>query len=389
MEHRQGALENMVMNMENIFNGVYKNKTVLVTGHTGFKGAWLSTWLQALGARVIGYSLPAPTKPSLFESSGLKNRIVSITGDVRDRDRLKNVFREYSPALVFHLAAQPLVRRSYIEPVTTYETNVMGTLNILESARGTESVRACLIVTSDKCYENKEWAYSYRENDPLGGYDPYSSSKACAELVTDSYRKSFLNSTEPGDRKAVSTARAGNVIGGGDWAEDRIVPDIIKALTEDRPVSVRNPDAVRPWQHVLEPLAGYLWLVTLMFIYKERYSAAWNFGPGSSGSIRVRDIVEQVIKLWGSGAWDDLSGENKNTLHEANFLKLDCTRANNILGWYPVYNVSDALEATVNWYFRYYRNKGDDIYTFTLNQIKDYVEKARQGKSVWTTGKIL
>lgn len=384
MEQRQSALENVVLIMENIFNGIYINKTVFVTGHTGFKGAWLSIWLEALGANVIGYSLPPPTVPSLFKTCGLEKRITSILGDVKDRDKLEWVFNKYSPELVFHLAAQPLVRQSYIEPVNTFETNVIGTLNLLEAVRKTDSVRACLIITSDKCYENREWAFSYRENDPLGGFDPYSSSKACAELVTDSYRKSFFGSTGTCVRKAsVSTARAGNVIGGGDWAADRIVPDIIRALTAGRPVPVRNPGAVRPWQHVLEPLAGYLWLAALMFSEHKSYNAAWNFGPGTSGNIKVRDIVEQAIKLWGCGSWKNLSGENKNAPHEANFLKLDCTRANNILGWYPVYSVSEALEETVKWYLQYYKNNCEDIYTYTLNQIKKYIEKARQGKTAW------
>ncbi|MCM1564583.1 MAG: CDP-glucose 4,6-dehydratase [Dehalobacter sp.] len=370
--------------MENIFNGIYKNKTVFVTGHTGFKGAWLSIWLEALGAKVVGYSLNPKAEPSLFETIGLEKKIISVIGDVRFRDKLESLFNEYKPAVVFHLAAQPLVRRSYIEPVNTYETNVMGTLNILEAVRKTDSVRACLIITSDKCYENREWAFSYRENDPLGGFDPYSSSKACAELVTDSYRKSFFGSTETGFRKAaVSTARSGNVIGGGDWAADRIVPDIIRALTADRPVPVRNPGAVRPWQHVLEPLAGYLWLAALMFSDHKSYNAAWNFGPGASGNIKVRDIVDQAIKLWGCGAWTDLSEENKNAPHEANFLKLDCTRANNILGWYPVYNVSEAMEETVKWYLQYYKNNSANIYSYTLNQIKNYVKKAHQGKPAW------
>lgn len=375
------------MIMENTFEGIYKNKTVLVTGHSGFKGAWLSIWLHALGAKVIGYSLPPPTEPSLFETTCLVKRIKSIDGDVRERGRLESVFKEYRPEIVLHLAAQPLVRLSYIEPVNTYETNVIGTLNLLEAVRKSESVRACLIITSDKCYENREWDFAYRENDPLGGFDPYSSSKACAELVTDSYRRSFLESKGT-IKVALSSARAGNVIGGGDWAPNRIVPDIIRALVEDRPVLVRSPGAIRPWQHVLEPLAGYLWLAALMFTDNHSYNAAWNFGPAAGGNIRVRDIVEQAIKIWGGGSWADLSGGIKNTPHEANFLKLDCTRANNILCWHPVYNLSEAMEATIKWYLRYYESNGADIYSYTLNQIKKYIEKARQGKSAWAAGKI-
>jgi len=294
--------------------------------------------------------------------------------------KLEKVFREYNPEVVFHLAAQPLVRFSYQEPRMTYETNIMGTVNILEVVRNVESVRSCVIVTSDKCYNNSEWVYAYRENDSLGGYDPYSSSKACAELVVTAYRNSFGNDNSG---LAMSSVRAGNVIGGGDWALDRIVPDTINALVQGKPVSVRSPHAIRPWQHVLEPLSGYLWLTTMMLRYGERYSSAWNFGPNSTGNVTVRDLVEKIIDRWGTGSWLDLSEGCRNEPHEANFLKLDCTKANNLLHWYPVYDISEALDATVGWYRQYYTNSSTGSFLFTLQQIEAYIEKAWQSGAVW------
>ena len=281
-----------------LFNGIYNNKTVLVTGHTGFKGSWLCFWLIQMGAKVIGYSLEPPTSPNHFELLNLD--MVSVIGDIRDSDKLNAVFAQYQPEIVFHLAAQPLVRLSYKEPVETFETNVIGTLKVFEACRNTKSVRAIVNITSDKCYENKEWVWGYRENDPMGGYDPYSASKGCAELVTSSYRNSFFNVNEYGKSHNVllASCRAGNVIGGGDWAKDRLMTDIMVAVSEGKKVVIRNPRATMPWQHVLEPLSGYLMLGQKLFEGKKEFAQAWNFGPGERGSITVKEVVENIKRYW-------------------------------------------------------------------------------------------
>jgi CDP-glucose 4,6-dehydratase len=299
-------MENMEIIMKNnpasniqystLFNGIYNNKTVLVTGHTGFKGSWLCFWLIQMGAKVIGYSLEPPTSPNHFELLNLD--MVSVIGDIRDSDKLNAVFAQYQPEIVFHLAAQPLVRLSYKEPVETFETNVIGTLKVFEACRNTKSVRAIVNITSDKCYENKEWVWGYRENDPMGGYDPYSASKGCAELVTSSYRNSFFNVNEYGKSHNVllASCRAGNVIGGGDWAKDRLMTDIMVAVSEGKKVVIRNPRATMPWQHVLEPLSGYLMLGQKLFEGKKEFAQAWNFGPGEQGAITVKEVVENIKK---------------------------------------------------------------------------------------------
>jgi len=356
----------------NIFNNVYNGKRVLVTGHTGFKGGWLSLWLKELGTNVIGYSLEPPTKPSFFEAIGLKNKIIHIIGDVRNEKHLLSVFEKYQPEFVFHLAAQSLVRFSYKEPRLTYETNVMGTVNILEAIRKSKSVRAAVIITSDKCYENKEWIWGYRENDPVGGYDPYSSSKGCAELVVSAYRCSFLNPiNQNGHKIAISSVRAGNVIGGGDWREDRLIPDCIKSLSENKPIIIRNPDAIRPWQHVLEPLSGYLLLGAKMYKDGAKYNGAWNFGPSDSDLITVEEITKKIVSYWGSGKYkNEISLKNP---HEAKLLKLDCSKARSILKWYPVYNINEALLKTVGWYKMFYNEtEENNLYIYTVKQIRDY-----------------
>ncbi|MEK7812563.1 MAG: CDP-glucose 4,6-dehydratase [Candidatus Desantisbacteria bacterium] len=368
--------------MDKLFHGIFKEKVILVTGHTGFKGSWLSLWLKELGARVIGYSLPPPTTPSLFETTKLNEHITSIIGNILDYEHLLSVFEKYQPEIVFHLAAQPLVRLSYEESLLTYETNVMGTINILESIKKCNSVRAGVIITSDKCYENKEWEYAYRENDPLGGYDPYSSSKACAEIVTAAYRNSFFNPEKHNEHKvSIASVRAGNVIGGGDWGLDRIVPDIVRAIGADKPVILRNPQAIRPWQYVLEPLSGYLWLASLMLKNAKKYSSAWNFGPEHQGHVPVQQLVEKIIARWKKGAWQPAN--NQIQPHEANYLSLDCTKSNNILQWYPVYNLDETMDETVRWYQGYYENN-PDMYSFTMNHIFSYVEKAKKCDLVWT-----
>jgi CDP-glucose 4,6-dehydratase len=367
-----------------IFNGVYEGKKVLITGHTGFKGSWLSIWLEALGAEVIGYALPAPTKPSMFKVAGIATHITSLEGDVRDGKYLDRVLEKYKPEIIFHLAAQPLVRLSYDKPVETYETNIMGTVNLLESVRKSNSVRVCTVITSDKCYENKEWVYAYRENDSLGGYDPYSSSKAGAELVVGSYRQSFFNpDMQNGHRAALASARAGNVIGGGDWSPDRIVPDTVRALADNKTIIVRNPRAVRPWQHVLESLSGYLWLAALMWEQGAKYSSAWNFGPNNFDNLTVGQLVDGIIERWGSGGWTDASVNNVLQPHEANILRLDCTKAQSLLSWSPVYGIDESINATVDWYRNYYLESSSDLYDVTLAQIQAYVEKAKDIGLSW------
>jgi len=359
------------MNKESL--NIYKDKKILITGHTGFKGSWLSLWLTELGANVVGYALEPPANPNLFESINLKDKITHIVGDVRDEEHLISVFEKYCPELVFHLAAQPLVRFSYKEPKLTYETNVMGTINILETVRKTKSVKVCVIITTDKCYENKEWVYGYRETDPLGGYDPYSSSKGCAELVTAAYRQTFFNSKDFNitHNVALSSVRAGNIMGGGDWGEDRIIPDCVRALSKGEPVVIRNPAAIRPWQYVLEPLSGYLLLGALMYKYGTKYSDAWNFGPNDESIITVEELTKLVIKYWNSGSY---TIDTSTHPHEAGSLKLDISKARAFLGWEPVYNIQEAIEKTIGWYKKSYNGmKPEELFEFTIKEIEKYI----------------
>jgi CDP-glucose 4,6-dehydratase len=371
--------------MRNCFNGVYKGKRVLVIGHTGFSGSWLTLWLGELGAKVTGYSLEPPTEPNLFENIELEKKIDShIIGDVRSYECLGSVLKDYRPEIVFHLAAQPLVKFSYREPRLTYETNVIGTVNVLEAVRKTNCVEVCVVVTSDKCYENKERILGYKETDPVGGHDPYSSSKGCAELVTAAYRKSFFSHRENGEthRVAVSSVRAGNMIGGGDWGNDRIIPDCIRALSEGKTVVIRNPKAIRPWQYVLEALSGYLWLGALMHQEGERYSGAWNFGPQDDEILLVEDITKLAIKHWGMG---DYFVEHSIHPHEATLLKLDCSKVHTALRWTPAYDVHTAVKKTIMWYKEFYGfgDKGR-IYSTCLNHLACYIENARQKKIEWS-----
>lgn len=351
----------------------YRGKKVLVTGHTGFKGSWLVSWLTMLGADVIGYALPPQTTPNHFDILKLEKHITHIIGDVRDKDMLASVIQKHKPEFVFHLAAQPLLRRSYREPVLTYETNIMGTVYALDAVRMSETVCAVVSVTSDKCYENREWIYGYRENDPLGGYDPYSSSKGCAELVTAAYRNSFFNPLEYGKKHhvAVASARAGNVIGGGDWAEDRLIADCVRCLVKNEPIVLRHPHATRPWQHVIEPIAGYLLLGMHLYEEGHRYSSAWNFGPHDASIISVEKIVQEIIRLWGTGSY---RVETTSTLHEAQLLKLDISKALTQLKWHPAYTIHEALEATITWYKTFYEGT-NDMTAFTQRQIKAYMQK--------------
>lgn len=347
----------------------WQGKRVFLTGHTGFKGCWMALWLQSLGAKVTGFALPPPTQPSLFELAHVENGMHSVIGDIRDLDLLVNAMREAQPEIVLHMAAQPLVRYSYQHPVETYATNVMGTVHLLEAVRTIGGVKAVVNITTDKCYENREWVWGYRENEPMGGYDPYSNSKGCAELVTASYRSSFFNPADYARHgTAVATARAGNVIGGGDWAQDRLIPDIIAAFEKGQPVNIRNPNAIRPWQHVLEPLRGYLMLAERLYNEGPAFAEAWNFGPNDDDARPVGWIVEALVEQWGDDArWQQDQGEHP---HEATWLKLDISKVRQRLGWQPQLRLANALQYIVDWAKQ--RQAGADIRTLTLGQIQHY-----------------
>lgn len=349
----------------------WRGKRVLLTGHTGFKGAWLSEWLLALGAQPAGYALDPPTQPALFDQLALADRMTHRRGDVRELESVKNFFREADPEIVFHLAAQPLVRYSYEAPVETYAVNVLGTAHVLEACRALPRVRAIVVITTDKCYENREWHWGYRENEPLGGHDPYSSSKACAELVTESYRRSFFIGGNTLSEARVASARAGNVIGGGDWAADRLIPDAIRAFEVGQPVSIRYPNSIRPWQHVLEPLYGYLMLAErLCGPDGNRFAEAWNFGPEPSDAKPVRWVMDRMSALWSGGAAWRQDGQVHP--HEAGYLKLDCAKAHALLGWRPTLNLDEALKLTVDWY-RVHSQRGD-LRAVTSEQIAHYTQ---------------
>ncbi|MDR1884358.1 MAG: CDP-glucose 4,6-dehydratase [Prevotella sp.] len=352
-----------------IFSGFYKGKKVLVTGHTGFKGSWLSIWLEAMGAEVTGYSLDPCTERDNFVLSEISGKIVDIRGDIRDRNALAEVFSKYRPEIVFHLAAQPLVRLSYDIPAETYEVNVMGTINVLETIRITDSVKSGIMITTDKCYENKEQIWGYRENEPMGGYDPYSSSKGAAEIAISSWRNSFFNPKDYGKHgKSIASARAGNVIGGGDWALDRIIPDCIRSLESDRPINIRNKKAIRPWQHVLEPLSGYLQLAQKMWNEPVSYCEGWNFGPGAESIATVWDVASKVIDNYGKGELTDSS--DPNAVHEAGLLMLDISKAKFKLGWEPRMNLNQCIELTVDWYKQY---QSASVYDLCVKQIGKYL----------------
>lgn len=356
-----------------MFNNIYKGKKVFLTGHTGFKGCWLALWLTRLGAEVCGYALEPNTTPSLFKELEIQNRITkSIIGDILDTEKLERAMSDFDPDIVFHLAAQPLVRLSYSEPVMTYKTNVIGTLNVLEAARKCLSVKAFVNVTTDKCYENKEINRGYREDEPMGGYDMYSSSKGCVEIMSSSYRRSFLK-----DGYALATARAGNVIGGGDWALDRLIPDCIRGINEGIDIEIRNPVAVRPWQHVLEPLSGYLLLGQKLLDEGKQYADGFNFGPNEDSVLTVAEVAKKVTEFYGKG--NVVVGE-KSPLHEAGLLMLNIEKAEKILGWTPAYNADKAITETVEWYKHFYE-KDTDMYEYTIEQIKNYEESIKWNKN--------
>lgn len=347
----------------------WRGKRVFVTGHTGFKGSWLSLWLQQLGAEVIGYALTPPTSPSLFEVARVGNGMMSIEGDVRDLVSLQDAIAAHKPEIVFHMAAQPLVRYSYQHPVETYATNVMGTVHLLEAIRQTGSTRVVVNITSDKCYENREWVWGYRENEAMGGHDPYSNSKGCAELVASAYRDSYFNTATYSEHGVgLASVRAGNVIGGGDWAGDRLIPDIIRAIIAGESVLIRSPNAIRPWQHVLEPLNGYMSLAEQMWDTGTELAEGWNFGPNDSDARPVSWITEQLTQLWGDGASWQL--DTKVNPHEATYLKLDCSKAKNRLKWTPKLDLATTLDWIVEWYRGYIRQ--EDMHQATVAQIQRY-----------------
>ncbi|MEM3585167.1 MAG: CDP-glucose 4,6-dehydratase [Candidatus Woesearchaeota archaeon] len=347
---------------------IYQGKKVLVTGHTGFKGAWLSIWLTKLGAKVVGFSLPKSDNDYIYKRSELKKIIFSdIKGDIRNYKKLKAVFDKYKPEVVFHLAAQPLVRSSYDIPLETFQVNTLGTANVLECIRKSRSVKAAVLVTTDKCYKNKETHLPYKETDELGGYDPYSASKACAEIVIESYRNSFFKNSKVG----IASARAGNVLGGGDFGRDRLIPDCIKSLRSGKPIQIRNPSAIRPWQYILDVLYGYLLLGKRLLEGRKEFAEAWNFGPEQNSIIPVRRVVDLVIKTWGSGSWIDVSKQNEPK-HEALLLNLDITKAKKKLKWKPKLTIKENIEKTVSWYKNEMGKKGEALLDLCYAEIDDY-----------------
>ena len=357
--------------MIDLFNNFYKGKRVLVTGHTGFKGSWLSIWLHELGAEVIGVALDPYSDKDNYVLSGIGSKLkADIRADIRDGEKMKQIFAEYQPEIVFHLAAQPLVRLSYDIPVETYEANVMGTIHVMEAIRATESVKVGVMITTDKCYENKEQIWGYREDEPMGGYDPYSSSKGAAEIAINSWRRSFFNPADYGKKHYVSLAsvRAGNVIGGGDWALDRIIPDCIRALEADKTIEIRSPKAIRPWQHVLEPLSGYMILAAKMWDAPTAYCEGWNFGPRTESIANVWSVASKLIANYGKGELKDVS--DPNALHEAKLLMLDINKAHFKLGWEPRMNIGQCMTMVADWYKRY---QTENVYELCVEEIEKYI----------------
>ena len=360
-EKKYGSIGLIKMN-----SAFWKNRRVLITGHTGFKGAWLSLWLQHMKAQVCGMALAPNTNPNLFSLANVADNMESHFVDIRDFEKAQKIIHTFQPEIIIHMAAQPLVRYSYSNPIETYSTNVMGTVNILEAAKTCESVKAIVNVTTDKCYENKEWLWGYRENETLGGFDPYSNSKACSELVTSAYRHSFYQNLN----KGLASARAGNVIGGGDWSQDRLIADLMKSIVEQKPVVIRNPQAIRPWQHVLEPLSGYLLLAEKLFYDREKYAQGWNFGPYSHEAVTVQTIVKNIFERWGEKNAGFVIEQDPSAPHEAHFLKLDITKAMTELHWKPRLDINTTLEWVSTWYQAWMNQ--ENMTQFTLKQIKQF-----------------
>ena len=341
----------------------WQNKRVFITGHTGFKGSWLSIWLYSLGSKIKGYALEPPTSPSLFKQANVETLIDSEINDIRSFDNLKESMADFNPDILIHMAAQPLVRYSYDNPIETYEVNVLGTVHVLEAAKNCNNLKAIINVTTDKCYENNEWVWGYRENDPMGGYDPYSSSKGCAELVTSAYRRSYFQQV------GLASVRAGNVIGGGDWAKDRLIPDILRAFADNKSVTIRNPKSIRPWQYVLEPISGYLMLAEKLYDNPKEFSEGWNFGPRDEDVKPVEWILDKMVAKWSNASWE--LDENFHP-HEAGFLKLDISKASSKLGWFPMWNLEKALDEVINWHQSYLR--GENMQKVCLKQISNYLK---------------
>jgi len=357
--------------MSDLFGGIFDNRKVFITGHTGFKGSWLVLLLNELGADVYGYALEPPTRPSLYNTASVDEFVKSYISDIRDYNKLHQAISEVQPEIMIHMAAQPLVRESYKNPIDTYSTNVMGTVNLLEACRHTKSIRAIVNVTTDKCYENKEWIWGYRENEPMGGFDPYSNSKACSELVTSAFRSSYFNENTYKDHGvAMASARAGNVIGGGDWATDRLIPDFIRSIQKGEELVIRSPYAIRPWQHVLEPLSGYLLLASKLFIEGSKYAGAWNFGPNDSDAVNVEFISKLLCDLWGGNSRYKIDDDPQP--HEANYLKLDCSKSRNILNWHPQWDIQTAISSIIDWHKC--MDEGKDVRQTTVSQISSYFE---------------
>ena len=362
-----------------MFDNIYKGKKVLITGHTGFKGSWLATWLLKLGAEVYGYSIDIPSVPSHFVELGLENKMVSVFGDVKDFREFKKFTDEHKPEVVFHLAAQPIVRQAFTNPMETIHTNVMGVTNVLEIARTVDYIKSLVIITSDKCYENVEWTFGYREVDRVGGEDPYSASKGAAEIIASTYMRSFFND----DRVFVATVRAGNVIGGGDWAKERLIPDAVRSWAVSKPLTIRNPNATRPWQHVLEPLSGYLQVGSeLMKRNPKCKNESFNFGPDSTVNKTVEQVLEEMSKSWDNVSWNTVAA---NASHkEAGLLKLCCDKAQHTLNWFPTLTYQETIEFTMSWYREFYNQEDSfDVSQFTIKQINKYIQKAENKSLVW------
>lgn len=370
------------------FGGFYRDKTVLVTGHTGFKGSWLCSWLHLLGARVIGYSLEPPSEPSHFEAVRLASRIVDLRADVREHTALQEAFARYHPDMVFHLAAQPLVRKSFEQPRLTFETNFMGTVNVLDVARFHPSVQAVVCITSDKCYENQEWTWGYRETDKLGGHEPYGASKACAELAIAVFQDPRFQARANPERQRglpIGAARAGNVIGGGDWARDRLIPDVVRAIAAGRDVVIRSPDSTRPWQHVVEAVSGYLWLGTCLVKDPKKYIAAYNFGPATTArAVPVVEVVRAMLSRW-PGARSRLVIQADCSGAESGLLRLDCSRAEALLCWRANWDMDQTLDRIVTWYHAFYQDSGADLFSLSASQIEQYTASAKEKQLVWAT----
>jgi len=364
-------------NMVNIFNNIYQNKKVLITGHTGFKGSWLSFWLKMLGAEVAGYSLYLPSQPNNFEVLNLQKNLNHNIADTRNLESMKQVFQSFQPEIVFHLASQPIVKKSFKEPRLTFESNIMGAINVMECAKSFDCVKAVVVITSDKAYRNVEWKWGYRENDELGGHDPYSASKGCVEIACRSYHQSFFADK---DYPRIATTRAGNVIGGGDWAENRIVPDCIRALNTGQEIEIRNPHATRPWQHVLEPLSGYLLLGAKLMTDKSEAGEAYNFGPSADVTESVGVLANELTKHWGTGNWNHIPDQDNQK--ESTLLKLCCDKALHNLNWKPILTFGETIKFTADWYKKYYQHP-DNIHETTKLQIEEYIDKAKEKKLTW------